>query len=280
MKNRRSAGNLGLSTSCIAGTFAGGLARRAGTSQSSALESCRACKPTLHGGCVHDTRLLKLKLTPRKHGEIRNAANVVLRCDTREPFRVDLHHDCTPGEVSGGLRHEGRHPAAWSTPGRPEVRKNRDLALANHFVELLFVDFDRFADCRQLRLAGTAFANIGKVLRGNAIGPTASRAISNQRHGSILGHKSSGRPAERITQPYFGLTSFISSILPAVDVASRGSSQTPREAFHYSAAPSGRSVLERSRAGVTNGQSAFRASGDVTFRYLMRTGIIASWSDS
>src|SRR4051812_36084058 len=161
-------------------------------------------------------------------------------------------------------------------PGRPEVRKNRDLALANHFVELLFVDFDRFADCRQLRLAGTAFANIGKVLRGNAIGPTASRAISNQRHGSILGHQSSGRPAERITQPYFGLTSFISSILPAVDVASRGSSQTPREAFHYSVASSGRSVLERSRAGVTNGQSAFRASGDVTFRYLMRTGIIAS----
>src|SRR3954471_16020070 len=121
MKNRRSTGNLGLSW--IAGTFAGGLARRAGTSQSSALESCRACKPTLHGGCVHDTRLLKLKLTPRKHGEIRNAANVVLCCETREPFRVDLHHDCTPGEVSGGLRHEGL--VAWSA---------RQLRVVSHLV--------------------------------------------------------------------------------------------------------------------------------------------------
>ena len=49
----------------------------------------------------------------------------------REPFRVDLHHDGTPGEVSGGWRHEGRRRAAWSAPGRPEVPKNRDLALAN-----------------------------------------------------------------------------------------------------------------------------------------------------
>src|ERR1700745_2964156 len=49
--------------------------------------------------------------------------------------------------------------------------------------------------------------------------------------------------------------------------------------FSYVFASSGRSVLERSRPGVTNGQSAFQASGDVTFRYLIRTGIVASRSD-
>ena len=57
-----------------------------------------------------------------------------------------------------------------------------------------FVDFDGFADCRQLRFAGTALADIGKVLGGNAIGCTTRGAISNQRHGYILGRsfRSSG----------------------------------------------------------------------------------------
>jgi len=85
-----------------------------------------------------------------------------------------------------------RRHLARSAPGSPEVRQNGNLALANDLVELLFVDFDRFADCRQLRFAATAFANIGKVLCGNAIEPTASGAISNQRHGSILGYQSCG----------------------------------------------------------------------------------------
>jgi hypothetical protein len=147
----------------------------------------RACKPALHSSCIYQTRLLELKLTSRKHGEIRNAANVVLCCQTRKLFRVDLHHDCAPSEVSGGLCHEGRRRAAWSAPGCPEVRQNRNLALANDLVELLFVDFDRFADWWQVRFAGTAFADSGKVLGENAIGPTAGGAISNQRHGSILG---------------------------------------------------------------------------------------------
>lgn len=70
----------------------------------------------------------------------------------------------------------------------------------------LFVDFDRVTDWRQPGLAGTAFANIGKVLGGNPIGPTARRAISNQRHGSILGPQSGehwhtfGTPTPRKTQ--------------------------------------------------------------------------------
>jgi hypothetical protein len=51
---------------------------------------------------------------------------------------------------------------------------------------MLFVDFDGFANCGQFRFAGTAFADIGKVLGGNAIGSTAARAISNQLHGRIL----------------------------------------------------------------------------------------------
>ena len=101
------------------------------------LESCRSCKPTLHSGCVDEARLLELKLTSRKHGEIRDAANVVLCCHTRKLFRVDLHHNCAPGEVSGGLCHEGRRRAAWSAPGCQEVRQNRNLALANDLVELL-----------------------------------------------------------------------------------------------------------------------------------------------
>jgi hypothetical protein len=129
-----------------------------------------------------------------EHGEIGNAADVVLCRQTREPFRIDLHHNCTTSKVAGGLRHVRRRHPARPAPGSPEVRQNGNLAVANDLVELLFVDFDRFADCRQLRLAGTAFANIGKVLGGNTIGPTARGAISNQRHGPILGRfsRSSG----------------------------------------------------------------------------------------
>ena len=99
---------------------------------------------------------------------------------------------------------------------------------------------------------------------------------------------------------YFGLTSFISSILSAVDadqtkdLLHRCQCKSPRKneisvngivenaevLCSYVSASSGRSVLARSRTGVATGQSAFQASGDVTFRYLMRTGIVASRSDS
>ena len=45
---------------------------------------------------------------------------------------------------------------------------------------------------RLLRVAppSTAFADIGKVLGGNAIGSTAREAIPSQGHGSILGRRS------------------------------------------------------------------------------------------
>ena len=110
------------------------------------IELRRACKPTLHSSCIYQARLLELKLTSREHCEIGNAANVVLGCQVREPFRVDFQHNCTSGEVLGGSCDMRRSRTAWSAPGCPEVRKNRNLALANDLVELLFVvDFDGFA---------------------------------------------------------------------------------------------------------------------------------------
>ena len=154
-----------------------------------ALQSCCLPKPTLHCGCVNQACLLKLKLTSRKHREIRNAADVVPGCKPRVTLRVDLQYDCAPGHISCGLCHVRCCHPAWSAPGGPEVRQDRNLALANDLVELLFVDFQRFANCGQLRPAGTAFSEIGKVSGRDAVGPTARRAISNQRHGSILGHK-------------------------------------------------------------------------------------------
>ena len=42
-----------------------------------------------------------------------------------------------------------------------------ERARARDLVELLFVDFDGLSNYRWLRLAGTAFANIRKVLGGN-----------------------------------------------------------------------------------------------------------------
>ena len=65
-----------------------------------------------------------------------------------------------------------RRHTAGSAPGSPEGCENWNLALANDLVELLFVDFDGFAYWRQLSLASTAYADIGKVLGGNAIGST------------------------------------------------------------------------------------------------------------
>jgi len=101
------------------------------------LQSCCACNPTLHCLCVYQARRLELKLTLREHREIGNAADVVLCCQAREPFRIDLHHNGTPGEVSGGLCHMRCRHTARSAPGSSEVRQNRNLALANDFVEQL-----------------------------------------------------------------------------------------------------------------------------------------------
>jgi hypothetical protein len=158
-----------------------------------ALDSRSACKPTLHGSCVDQARLLELKLTPREHREIGNATDVILCRKGREPFRIDLHHDGTAGHVSGGLRDLRRRHPAGSAPGRPKIRQDRDLALANDLIELLLVDFDRLGNCRQLRLASTAFALIRKVRSRNTIRPTTGSAISNEWHGAILGH-----PSERV----------------------------------------------------------------------------------
>ncbi len=118
--------------------------------------SCCPGEPALHNRCVHQARLLELKLTSREHGEIGNAADVVSCRQARQTFRIDLHHNSTPSEVAGGLRHVRRRHPARPAPGSPEVRQNWNLAVANDLVELLLVDFDGFADCRQLRLAGTA----------------------------------------------------------------------------------------------------------------------------
>jgi len=113
---------------------------------SQTIHSCRAGKPTLHGGCVYEASLLELKLTSGKHREIGNAADVVLRGKPRVTFRVHLQHDCAPGEISRRLRHVRRGHAARSTPGYPEIGQNRHLALGNDLMEFLFVDFDGLAN--------------------------------------------------------------------------------------------------------------------------------------
>jgi hypothetical protein len=48
--------------------------------QSRAVDSRRACEPSLHSRCIYQARLLELKLTSREHCEIGNAADVVLCC--------------------------------------------------------------------------------------------------------------------------------------------------------------------------------------------------------
>src|SRR5579863_5258653 len=113
----------------------------------SSVPSCCAGDPTLHGGCIYQARLLELKLTSREHREIGNATDVVLCCQAREPFGVDFHDDCSPSKLSCSLCHVRRRHAARSAPGSPEVRQNRNLAVANDLVELLFVDFDGFSYC-------------------------------------------------------------------------------------------------------------------------------------
>ena len=112
-----------------------------------ALDSCRACEPTLHGIRVNQACLLELKPASREDREIRDAADVVPGCKRRETFRVHLHHDCTSGEVPRNLRHMRSRRPAWSAPGSPEVGQNRNPALANNLVEFLFVDFKGLANC-------------------------------------------------------------------------------------------------------------------------------------
>src|SRR5215472_866666 len=175
--------------------------------------SCCACKPALHSRGIYQARLLELKLTSREHCEIGNAADVVLCCQTREPFSIDLHHNCTPREFAGGLGHLRGGHTARSAPGCPEVRQDRNLALANDLVELLLVDFDGFGYCRQLHPAGTAFADIGKVLGGNAIGSTARGAISNQRHGPILKFSRSSEGLKNLFSGFFYQAPGVKSLL-------------------------------------------------------------------
>ena len=164
-----------------------------------AFQSCRACKPILHGGCVNQARLLELKVTTREHSEIRNAAHVVLSCKLWEPFRIHFQHDCAPGEISRRLRHVRRGHAARSAPGRPKIRQNRYLAFADNLLKFLFVDFHGLANRRQLCLACSTFSDIGKVPCWNTIGPPTGRTISNHRHRSILGQPL--RPGLPVEQP-------------------------------------------------------------------------------
>ena len=134
------------------------------------MSSCCACKPTLHGGCVYEACLLELKPTSGEHREIRNAADVVLCCKSRESFRIDFQNDCTPGEVPSGLRHVRRRHPARSAPRSPEVDQNRNLALANDLVEFLFVDFDRLATAGSSALQAPHLPTSERCLAGMRFG--------------------------------------------------------------------------------------------------------------
>jgi hypothetical protein len=49
-----------------------------------------AREPTLHRICVHQARLLELKITASEYGKVRDTSDVVTRCKFGELFSVDL----------------------------------------------------------------------------------------------------------------------------------------------------------------------------------------------
>ena len=81
--------------------------------------------------------MLELKVTATEYGEVWNSSDVVSRRKFREPFRVDLKHYGSAREVMRDLCNMRCCRPAGAAPGRPEIDENRNLAVANNFVEFL-----------------------------------------------------------------------------------------------------------------------------------------------
>ena len=105
-------------------------------------------QPTLHRVRVHKTRLLELKATARKYGEVRNPTDFVGSGKFREPFRVDLQHDRAASEISRDLCDMRRRHPAGAAPGRPEINEHRNFAVANNLIEFLGIHLYGLCHCR------------------------------------------------------------------------------------------------------------------------------------
>jgi hypothetical protein len=79
-----------------------------------------------------------------------------------------------------------RGHAAGAAPFRPEINKDRDLAIAHNLVELRGADFYGRCHRGQRRFAGAASPCVGKVFAGNSIRLSAGWAISDDGHGEFL----------------------------------------------------------------------------------------------
>ena len=95
-----------------------------------------------------------------KDGEVWNSADVVLGGEGREFFGIDLEDDGTPGEIARGLGDVRSGHAARSAPCCPEIHQDGNLAVANHLLEFVLIDFDGLGDWRKRGLARSAASGI------------------------------------------------------------------------------------------------------------------------
>ena len=128
-----------------------------------------AQEPALHRGRIYQACLLELQPAAREHGEVRNALDVVPRCELRVPLGVNLEDDGPSGEIAGGLLYVRRGHAARTAPGRPEIHQHGNLAVTNDLIKLRRADLDGLSHRWQGRLARAASSRVGNVLRRNAI---------------------------------------------------------------------------------------------------------------
>src|SRR6516164_637489 len=138
---------------------------------------------------VDHARLLLHQPPSGKDSKVGNSTHLVASGQLRIALRIDLQHNGPSCHVYSGTLHFGSCHAARPAPGRPEVDQHGNAGLANDFVELLRIDFQRLVYRRYRSLARAAAAGISQMFGGYPVLSSTDVAGSN-------GHRiTSSKPA-------------------------------------------------------------------------------------
>jgi nucleotide-binding universal stress UspA family protein len=99
---------------------------------------------------------------------------------------VNFDYDGLPRHFCRRARHLGRSHPARATPCCPEIRQHRNFCILQHFIELLTINFQRFAYRRQRGFTVATPAVIGQMFCRNPVLLSALFAASNERHLALL----------------------------------------------------------------------------------------------
>ena len=174
---RRSAGR----TRSAAEGAAGGRTRSVSADPEPPIRRPRLLQPLLHDRARHDAGLLIQQEAAADHGEVGDAADVVLGRDLRMALRVDLQDHGASRHVPRGGLDLGRGHLAGAAPVGPEVDEHGHLRVSRDLAERLRIRFDRPRHRRDRRLAGAAAPLVGQPFGRRPVLLSAGRAGQDHR---------------------------------------------------------------------------------------------------